>query len=165
MRENIEIRQANINDINYLLTIMSEINKKRDDMIEYDDFKLNHSKNSLEEVLEGKNENEIIFVAIHNEKIIGILNLLFSAPDYIFFVDKFVYIKYLYLDQNESSTSEDREYISKKLFDSGINISKKYGFKYICGDVLNGENELEDLFKTNEMKNYRSRLCKKLNNI
>lgn len=167
MRENIKIQQADIDDINYLLDIMSQIDKKRDNMIIYDDFRLTHSKNSLEEVLSGKNENEAIIVAKDNEKIIGILNLLFSPPDYIFFVDKFVYIKYLYVDQDQDKlkTLEDREYISKELFDYAINISKSNGFKYICGDVITGDNELESLFKRNEMKDYRSRFCKNLNKI
>ncbi|WP_371025375.1 GNAT family N-acetyltransferase [Paraclostridium ghonii] len=165
MRENIKIQQADIDDINYLLDIISKIDKKRDNMIIYDDFRLTHSKNSLEEVLSGKNENEAIIVAKDNEKIIGILNLLFSPPDYIFFVDKFVYIKYLYVDQDKLKTLEDREYISKELFDYAMNISKSNGFKYICGDVLTGDNELESLFKTNEMKDYRSRFCKNLNKI
>lgn len=165
MRENIKIQQADIDDINYLLDIMSQIDKKRDNMIIYDDFRLTHSKNSLEEVLSGKNENEAIIVAKDNEKIIGILNLLFSPPDYIFFVDKFVYIKYLYVDQDKLKTLEDREYISKELFDYAINISKSNGFKYICGDVITGDNELESLFKRNEMKDYRSRFCKNLNKI
>lgn len=165
MRENIKIQQADIDDINYLLDIMSQIDKKRDNMIIYDDFRLTHSKNSLEEVLSGKNENEAIIVAKDNEKIIGILNLLFSPPDYIFFVDKFVYIKYLYVDQDKLKTLEDREYISKELFDYAINISKSNGFKYICGDVITGDNELKSLFKTNEMKDYRSRFCKNLNKI
>ncbi|GAA0713481.1 GNAT family N-acetyltransferase [Paraclostridium ghonii] len=165
MRENIKIQQADIDDMNYLLDIMSKIDKKRDNMIIYDDFRLTHSKNSLEEVLSGKNENEAIIVAKDNEKIIGILNLLFSTPDYIFFVDKFVYIKYLYVDQDKLKTLEDREDISKELFDYAINISKSNGFKYICGDVLIGDNELESLFKTNEMKDYRSRFCKNLNKL
>ncbi|KKY03014.1 hypothetical protein VN21_00085, partial [Paraclostridium benzoelyticum] len=70
-----------------------------------------------------------------------------------------------YVDQDKLKTLEDREYISKELFDHAINISKRNGFKYICGDVLTGDNELEGLFKTNEMKAYRSRFCKKLNKI
>ncbi|GAA0696617.1 GNAT family N-acetyltransferase [Paraclostridium ghonii] len=165
MREKIKIQQANIDDLHFLLDIISKIDKKRDDMIIYDDFRLWNSKNSLEEVLNGKNKNEAIIVAKDNEKIIGILNLLFSPPDYIFFVDKFAYIKYLYVDQPKLKTLEYVEYISKELFDYAISISKTNGFKYICGDVLAGENELEYLFKSNEMKDYRSRLCKKLNKI
>lgn len=163
--EKIKLQQACIDDLNYLLDIMSKIDKKREDMIIYDDFRLSHSKNSLEEVLNSKTENELIIIAKDNEKIIGILNLIFSPPDYIFFVDKFIYIKYLYVDQDKLKTLEDREYISKELFDHAINISKRNGFKYICGDVLTGDNELEGLFKTNEMKAYRSRFCKKLNKI
>ncbi|KKY01580.1 hypothetical protein VN21_08060, partial [Paraclostridium benzoelyticum] len=80
MIEKIKLQQACIDDLNYLLDIMSKIDKKREDMIIYDDFRLSHSKNSLEEVLNSKTENELIIIAKDNEKIIGILNLIFSPP-------------------------------------------------------------------------------------
>lgn len=163
MREKIRIQQANMCDINYLLTIIPKIDKKKDSITIYDDFNLNHSKNTLKSVLNKEDKNEIIIVAKDDEKIIGFLNLLFSPPDYIFFIDKFAYIKYLYVDQNKLKTPKAKESISKELFNYAINISKTNGFRYICGDVLTEDSELEYLFKLNDMKDYRSRLCKKLN--
>jgi hypothetical protein len=165
MNEDIEITNADITDLDKILSIMISIDNKRNNIIKYNDFEFKHSKESLEKVLNNENKDEIIFIAIYNENLIGILNILFSNPDYNFFADKFIYIKYLYIENNESIKTENRRYISEKLFGFAINKAKEYGFKYICGDVLDDEDELKELFKINSMENYRNRLYKRISDI
>lgn len=162
MREDIEIRKAEIEDMDKIANFILDINERRTSIMKYDDFKLYHSRNSLEEVLNHKNKSEIILVAMNKESLVGMINLSFSNSDYMFFVDRFVYIKYMYVDKNKLTNTEEFEYIAKKLFEAVISESKKHRFKYICGDVLSEEDELRELFEMNDMKNYRNRLCKKI---
>ena len=99
VKEDIVIQSANISYLNEILSIIMDIDDKRNNIMKYNDFEFKHSENSLEEVLNNKNKNEIIFIARHKEKLIGMINILFSNPNYIFFVDKFAYVKYLYVEK------------------------------------------------------------------
>ncbi|MBA4507618.1 N-acetyltransferase [Clostridium sporogenes] len=165
MREDIEIYKAGISDMDKIADLIVAINEEKTKITKYDDFNFYHSKNSLKEVLNGKNKNEMIFIARNKENFIGMINLSFSDSDYMFFIDKFVYIKYLYVDKNKFIDTQEREEVVKRLFTASINKAKEHGFKYICGDVLSEEGELRELFKMNEMKNYKNRLYKKINTM
>lgn len=165
VKEDIVIQSANISYLNEILSIIMDIDDKRNNIMKYNDFEFKHSENSLEEVLNNKNKNEIIFIARHKEKLIGMINILFSNPNYIFFVDKFAYVKYLYVEKSELVSEEERKDISEKLFNIAMEKIKKYGFRYICGDILDGDDDLKELFQINCMKKYRSRLYKKINDV
>ncbi|HGG0416961.1 N-acetyltransferase [Clostridium botulinum] len=165
MREDIEIYKAGISDMDKIADLIVSINEEKTKITKYDDFNFYHSKNSLEEVLNGKNKNEIIFIARNKENFIGMINLSFRDSDYLFFIDKFLYIKYLYVDKNKFTDIKEYKDASKKLFEASISEAKKHGFKYICGDVLSEEEELRELFEVNDMKNYKNRLYKKINTM
>ncbi|KEJ00004.1 hypothetical protein N494_03045 [Clostridium botulinum A2B7 92] len=165
MREDIEIYKAEISDMDKIADLIVSINEEKTKITKYDDFNFYHSKNSLKEVLNGKNKNEIIFIARNKENIIGMINLSFRDSDYLFFIDKFLYIKYLYVDKDKFIDTQEYKDIAKKLFEASISEAKKYGFKYICGDVLSEEEELRKLFEVNDMKNYKNRLYKKINTM
>ncbi|NFE81733.1 GNAT family N-acetyltransferase [Clostridium sporogenes] len=165
MREDIEIYRAEISDMDKIANLIVSINEEKTKITKYDDFNFYHSKNSLEEVLNGKNKNEIIFIARSKENFIGMINLSSSDSDYMFFIDKFVYIKYLYVDKNKFTDIKEYKDIAKELFEASISEVKKHGFKYICGDVLSEEEELRELFEVNDMKNYKNRLYKKINTM
>ncbi|EPY2276458.1 GNAT family N-acetyltransferase [Clostridium sporogenes] len=165
MREDIEIYKAGISDMNKIADLIVSINEEKTKITKYDDFNFYHSKDSLEEVLNGKNKNEIIFIARNKENFIGMINLSSSDSDYMFFIDKFIYIKYLYVDKNKFTDIKEYKEASKKLFKASISEAKKHGFKYICGDVLSEEEELRELFELNDMKNYKNRLYKKINTM
>ncbi|MCR1934568.1 GNAT family N-acetyltransferase [Clostridium tepidum] len=162
MIEHIRIRKADINDMDKIADLISSINEKKTKITKYDDFNFKHSKDSLKEVLSGKNKNEILFIAICKENFLGMINISFNNPDYIFFIDKFAYIKYMYVDKNKLIDKQKYEYVAKELFEVAISEGKKYGFKYICGDVLTEEDELKELFEMNDMKNYKRRMQKKV---
>lgn len=165
MREDIEIYKAGISDMDKIADLIVSINEEKTKITKYDDFNFYHSKDSLEEVLNGKNKNEIIFIARSKENFIGMINLSSSDSDYMFFIDKFIYIKYLYVDKNKFTDIKKYKDASKKLFEASISEAKKHGFKYICGDVLSEEEELRELFEVNDMKNYKNRLYKKINTM
>lgn len=161
MREDIEIYKADISDMDKIANLIVSINEEKTKITKYDDFNFYHSKNSLEEVLNGKNKNEMIFIARSKENFIGMINLSFSDSDYMFFIDKFLYIKYLYVNKNKFTDIQEYKDATQKLFAASISEAKKHGFKYICGDVLSEEEELRELFEMNDMKNYKNRLYKK----
>ncbi|EKO1913228.1 N-acetyltransferase [Clostridium botulinum] len=165
MREDIEIYKADISDMDKIADLIVSINEEKTKITKYDDFNFYHSKDSLEEVLNGKNKNEIIFIARRKENFIGMINLSSSDSDYMFFIDRFVYIKYLYVDKNKFTDIKEYKDASKKLFEASISEAKKHGFKYICGDVLSEEEELRELFEVNDMKSYKNRLYKKINTM
>ncbi|KOY66180.1 hypothetical protein [Clostridium sporogenes] len=165
MREDIEIYKAEISDMDKIDDLIVSINEEKTKITKYDDFNFYHSKDSLEEVLNGKNKNEMIFIARSKENFIGMINLSSSDSDYMFFIDRFVYIKYLYVDKNKFTDIKEYKDASKKLFEASISEAKKHGFKYICGDVLSEEEELRELFEINDMKNYKNRLYKKINTM
>lgn len=165
MREDIEIYKAEISDMDKIADLIVSINEEKTKITKYDDFNFYHSKDSLEEVLNGKNKNEMIFIARSKENFIGMINLSSSDSDYMFFIDRFVYIKYLYVDKNKFTDIKEYKDASKKLFEASISEAKKHGFKYICGDVLSEEEELRELFEINDMKNYKNRLYKKINTM
>ncbi len=93
MREDIEIYKAGISDMDKITDLIVSINEKKTKITKYDDFNFYHSKNSLKEVLNGKNKNEIIFIARNKENFIGMINLSFRDSDYLFFIDKFFIYK------------------------------------------------------------------------
>ncbi|NFS07031.1 GNAT family N-acetyltransferase [Clostridium botulinum] len=165
MREDIEIYKAGISDMDKIADLIVSINEEKTKITKYDDFNFYHSKNSLKEVLNGENKNEIIFIAMDKESVVGMINLSFSDSDYMFFIDKFLYIKYLYVDKNKFIYIKEYKDVAKKLFVASISEAKKHGFKYICGDVLSEEEELRELFEVNDMKNYKNRLYKKINTM
>ncbi|MDU7251610.1 MAG: GNAT family N-acetyltransferase [Clostridium sp.] len=165
MREDIEIYKAGISDMDKIADLIVAINEEKTKITKYDDFNFYHSKNSLKEVLNGKNKNEMIFIARNKENFIGMINLSFSDSDYMFFIDKFLYIKYLYVDKDKFIDTQEYKDIAKKLFEASINEAREHGFKYICGDVLSEEEELRELFEINDMKNYKNRLYKKINTM
>ncbi|MCS4475316.1 N-acetyltransferase [Clostridium botulinum] len=165
MREDIEIYKADISDMDKIANLIVSINEEKTKITKYDDFNFYHSKNSLEEVLNGKNKNEMIFIARSKENFIGMINLSFSDSDYMFFIDKFLYIKYLYVNKNKFTDIQEYKDATQKLFAASISEAKKHGFKYICGDVLSEEEELRELFEMNDMKNYKNRLYKKINTM
>ncbi|MCS4470815.1 N-acetyltransferase [Clostridium botulinum] len=152
MREDIEIYKADISDMDKIANLIVSINEEKTKITKYDDFNFYHSKNSLEEVLNGKNKNEMIFIARSKENFIGMINLSFSDSDYMFFIDKFLYIKYLYVNKNKFTDIQEYKDATQKLFAASISEAKKHGFKYICGDVLSEEEELRELFEMNDMK-------------
>ncbi|KEJ01738.1 N-acetyltransferase [Clostridium botulinum] len=165
MREDIEIYKADISDMDKIANLIVSINEEKTKITKYDDFNFYHSKNSLKEVLNGKNKNEMIFIARSKENFIGMINLSFSDSDYMFFIDKFLYIKYLYVNKNKFTDIQEYKDATQKLFAASISEAKKHGFKYICGDVLSEEEELRELFEMNDMKNYKNRLYKKINTM
>ncbi|HDK7155111.1 TPA: N-acetyltransferase [Clostridium botulinum] len=165
MREDIEIYKAEISDMDKIANLIVSINEEKTKITKYDDFNFYHSKDSLEKVLNGKNKNEMIFIARSKESFIGMINLSFSDSDYMFFIDKFIYIKYLYVDRNKFIDTQEYKEATQKLFEVSISEAKKHGFKYICGDVLSEEEELRELFEVNDMKNYKNRLYKKINTM
>ncbi|MFV3011135.1 GNAT family N-acetyltransferase [Clostridium botulinum] len=165
MGEDIEIYKAEISDMDKIADLIVSINEEKIRITKYNDFNFYHSKNSLKEVLNGKNKNEIIFIAMDKENVVGMINLSFSDSDYMFFIDKFLYIKYLYVDKNKFTDTQEYKDVTQKLFAASISEAKKHGFKYICGDVLSEEEELRELFEVNDMKNYKNRLYKKINTM
>ncbi|WP_434293479.1 GNAT family N-acetyltransferase [Clostridium botulinum] len=165
MREDIEIYKAGISDMDKIADLIVSINEEKTKITKYDDFNFYHSKDSLEEVLNGKNKNEMIFIARSKENFIGMINLSFSNSDYMFFIDKFLYIKYLYVDKNKFTDIQGYKDATQKLFAASISEAEKHGFKYICGDVLSEEEELRELFEINDMENYKNRLYKKINTM
>ncbi|EJO5347411.1 GNAT family N-acetyltransferase [Clostridium botulinum] len=165
MREYIKIRKADINDMDKIADLILSINEQKGKITKYNDFNFNHSKESLREVLSGKNKNEMIFIAMDKENFVGMIDFYFSDSNYMFFIDKFVYIKYLYVDKNKFIYTQDYSYVSKRLFETLINKAKEYGVKYVCADVLSKEDELKELFEMNEMTNYKNRLYKKVNAV
>lgn len=89
MREDIEIYKADISDMDKIANLIVSINEEKTKITKYDDFNFYHSKNSLEEVLNGKNKNEMIFIARSKENFIGMINLSFSDSDYMFLLISF----------------------------------------------------------------------------
>ncbi len=166
MVEHIKIGKADIKDMDKIYDLISSINKKKEKIIKYDDFNSNHSKDSLREALSDKNKNEMIFIAMDKENFLGILDMSFNNSDYMFFIDKFAYIKYMYVNKNKLIDTQEYEYVAKELFETAISEAKEYGFKYVCGgDVLTEEDELRELFEMNHMKNYKKRLQKNVSTM
>ncbi len=165
MGEDIEIYKAEMSDMDKIADLIVSINEEKTKITKYNDFNFYHSKDSLEEVLNGKNKNEMIFIARSKENFIGMINMSFSDSDYMFFIDKFLYIKYLYVDKSKFTDIKEYKDATQKLFAASISEAKKHGFKYICGDVLSEEEELRELFEVNDMKNYKNRLYKKINTM
>ncbi len=89
MREDIEIYKAEISDMDKIADLIVSINEEKTKITKYDDFNFYHSKNSLKEVLNGKNKNEIIFIARNKENFIGMINLSFRDSDYLFLLISF----------------------------------------------------------------------------
>lgn len=89
MREDIEIYKAGISDMDKITDLIVSINEKKTKITKYDDFNFYHSKNSLKEVLNGKNKNEMIFIARSKENFIGMINLSFRDSDYLFLLISF----------------------------------------------------------------------------
>ncbi len=56
------------------------------------------------------------------------------------------------MDKNKFTDTQEYKEATQKLFEASISEAKKYGFKYICGDVLSEEEELRELFEVNDMK-------------
>lgn len=89
MREDIEIYKAEISDMDKIADLIVSINEEKTKITKYDDFNFYHSKDSLEEVLNGKNKNEMIFIARSKENFIGMINVSFSDSDYMFLLISF----------------------------------------------------------------------------
>lgn len=160
--KDIKIECGKIEDIDYIFNVIEEIERKKESISKYIDIEEAYSKDRLKSILNKEVKEEVILIAksINDDRILGIINLKFQKPDYIFFVDKFVYVKYMYLDAD--IIEADKKFISEELFKETIKISKKYGFKYLCSDVLEGEKEVKKILEDNRLRKYRNRLCKKI---
>lgn len=149
------IRKPMETEYRELWSIVESIHKKQESKLLYEDFNINHTKESFRELIEKGMEEERIWVALLHEKIIGFINIKYQAPDYMFFDDKYVYIRYFYMEGN-------RQEYAEQLIETVVKDAKQYGFEYICGDLIPDDEEMEQLYEKNEFENYRIRLAKKL---
>ena len=149
------IRKPMETEFSELWSIVETIHKKQETKLLYEDYNINHTKESFRELIEKGMKEERIWVALLHEKIIGFINIKYQAPDYMFFDDKYVYIRYFYIEGNKQEYAE-------QLIETVVKDAKQYGFEYMCGDLIPDDEEMEQLYEKNEFENYRIRLAKKL---
>jgi len=154
-KDEIVIKVPDKGDYDNIWELIETINDEQDRMRTFEDFNVKHSKETLKNLIESENEMEQIWIAILKGKIIGMININYQKPDYLFFDDKYVYIKYLYVQ-------EGMEVCSKLLVDAVIEEAKQYGFEYICSDLKMEDSRTEQLLKENLFEDYRFRLAKEL---
>lgn len=142
-------------DLESLWNIMNSLHLKQKAMMEYEDCNTRHTKETLEQLLRNGEEEERIWAAFENEKMIGFIDIQYKKPDYLFFDDKYVFIRYFYVEECENACSED-------LINTAIEDAKKYGFEYICGDVISKDSDMEKMYMENHFEHYRIRLSKEL---
>ena len=155
MEKNIDIRRAKIEDINAIWEIIQELNKNKEEFLSYEDKNDNHTKESLLAILQPDINTESIWLACVNKRICGLLDIEYRKADYLFFNDKYMFIRYLTVQDNETE-------IVEKLMDTAIVDAKKYGFEYICGDMIPEDTYQNELLKKSGLDEYRFRLSKKL---
>lgn len=149
------IKVPDENDLESLWNIMNSLHQKQETMMEYEDFSTRHTRETLEQLLRNGEEEERIWAAYENGKIIGFIDIEYKKADYLFFDDKYVYIRYLYVEECEPACSED-------LIDTAIGDAKKYGFEYMCGDIASKDSDMEKMYVENHFEHYRIRLSKKM---
>lgn len=149
------IRKPEIMDIDEIWNKMKRIHKKQEEILLYEDFNERHTKETLIKLIKEGSTAERIWVACLHEKIIGFIDIEYKAADYMFFDDKYVYIRYFYMEQKEKELSE-------QLMNMVIADAKQYGFEYVCGDMLANDKTMEELYVKNDFECYRIRLAKKL---
>lgn len=155
-KSEIIIRKAELDDLNEIWNIMKKIHKKQDLLKYYEDFNTRHTRDSIEKaLLKGTGEYEKIWTACFENEIKGFLDIQYKASDYLFFADKYIFIRYFYVCNNEQD-------IAEKLMNHAIQESKKYGFEYMCGDIVPEDQEMRELYSRNGLEEYRNRMAKQL---
>lgn len=149
------IRKSEISDIDMLWDLIEEIHKKQEKILLYEDFNTRHTKETLARFIEQGSDTERIWVSCLDKKIIGFIDIEYKAADYLFFDDKYVFIRYFYVEQNEKE-------LSQQLMNVAIEDAKQYGFEYVCGDMLANDTVMEELYEKNNFERYRIRLAKEL---
>lgn len=150
----IHIRIPVKEDLEEVWDMMDKIHKKQQELLTYEDFHTEHTKETLGQLIENGNEAERIWIACDDTKIVGLIDIQYKSPDYMFFDDKYVYVRYFY--------EEEAVTCSEMLMDTAIEDARKYGFTYMCGDVLSEDKDMESLYGKNQFENYRLRLAKNL---
>ncbi len=149
------IRKAVFEDVEAIWSVMEKVHQRQNQFIRFEDIDEKHTKESLKEILEKENVYESIWVFCENDKIVGLIDVEYKNADYLFFDDKYVYIKYFYVKDNKKE-------ISEQLMDIVLEKAKQYDFHYICGDVLPEDNMQTELYEQNQLEYFRIRLAKKL---
>lgn len=154
-QDEIRIKVPESSDFDNVWSLIEKINIEQKKMTTYEDFNTEHSKKSLKQLIVNGDETERIWIASLNEKIIGMININYQRSDYLFFDDKYVFIKYVYVE-------EGMEECLQMLFDTVITDAKQYGFEYICTDVKVGDARVDKLLQDNSFEDFRFRLAKEL---
>lgn len=149
------IRVPEINDVENVWSKIEEIHKNQQELLYYEDVSTNHTKETLKQLIKTGNEAERIWIACLDTEIVGLIDVMYQAPDYMFFDDKYVCVRYFHVDEGAEECSE-------LLMDQVIQDARQYGFTYLCGDVLSEDAKMNSLFKSNQFEEYRIRLAKKL---
>ena len=140
--------------------MVQEINEHYKNM-SFDGTYTKISEEEIHNILNAQVEDQCIFIALKGEEIVAAANIKLNRSDYIFFVENYVLIKYLYVREDIERTS--RENIIEALIEAIIKDIKQYDFKYICADIGITEKELLHVYEKNGLKKYRNRLYKEVN--
>ncbi len=152
---NISIKVPERVELEEVWSMMERIHEKQKKYLVYEDVHTEHTKETLRKVIEHEEKMERIWIACMEEKVIGLIDVIFRGPDYMFFDDKYVEIRYFYVE-------EQMQQSSNLLMETAIHEARQYGFEYMCGDVLSDDEVQRTLYGNNQFEDYRIRLARKL---
>lgn len=102
-----------------------------------------------------------IFVAEYKKKTVGFVEMWAKEKDYFFSYDDYVYLLQGIVDRNVKIDINPL-FIPFKLLEACENKARKWGYKYIGGDVFDFNTQMKALTKLYKVQPYRIRYMKKL---
>lgn len=158
------IKKASVNNLDEIIVLYKKLSdcmtKMQQDYMELSerDFGYFNEENRkyFERVLES--EDDAIFLAIVNEKVVGFIHACKRDKDFDFDLEQYCYIPYYYVDETHRNYS-----LNLNLYTEAEKWAKEKGLRYICSDVDGGnELSLKLQVKFCGMKPYKIRLAKEI---
>lgn len=158
------IKKANVNDLDEIIILYKKLS---DCMIQMQQAYMELSEMGLEYFNEENRkyfarvlecEDDAIFLAIVNEKVVGFIHACKRDKDFYFDLEQYCYIPYYYVNETHRNYS-----LNLSLYMEAEKWAKEKGLRYICSDVDGGnELSLKLQVKFCGMKPYKIRLAKKI---
>lgn len=112
--------------------------------------------------------NCFIFVADYKNRIIGFSELWLCKKDFFFNIEDYAYILHLFVDTGvkiDKQKDFNPLYVPYALCKACESKALEKGYKYMCGDVFDFNNEMKTILKFLKFEPYRIRYVKKLEDL
>jgi GNAT superfamily N-acetyltransferase len=150
------IRKANKNDSQHIGELFKKLGIDQMSRDKYFTDSLENLKISNDEIFNIiSNPNSIIYVAEIDNKIIGYIEAWFHKKDFNFFIDDYVYILHMFVDDNYRSYK-----VMYELHKSIENWTIKKKIKYIEADIFEFNKKVQKIAEYLGYLSYRRRYVK-----